>query len=117
MHKAAFYDCKRMYKQDPSIANKMSFLQARSTYCQTKRIAKNKFYSKESKTLSILRNSNPKKFWKYINKYKINKKTGTHDVTLDDLIDHFNIYLTHRMPAYSMLMKTHPELKHSILRN
>lgn len=87
--KNEFYRCKRIYHENPSDANKELFLTARSAFCTCKRKAKRIFYSKEKRTLSHLSKSNPRKFWKYIKKYKNKNNSVNNDVCLDDFAEYF----------------------------
>ena len=53
-HKHIFYHCKRLFKDKPTDVNRLSFLNARSNFCDVKRKAKRIFYTKERHMLTTL---------------------------------------------------------------
>lgn len=83
-YKDEFYRCKRLFNSNPTAENKIIFLNARRLYCKTKRSAKYDFYNKEKQTLSLLSKQNPRKFWKYIKKYKKAKSANPIEIEIND---------------------------------
>ena len=88
-HKDEFYRCKRLFNFDASEANKRLFLNARNAYCKVKRSAKKSFSTKEKSVLSNLSKSNPRKFWKHINRYKSKNSTNNNLPEFNNFVDHF----------------------------
>ena len=89
-YKKIFYDCKRRYKDDPTDENQLSFLTARSQFCKIKRKTKLKYFNNEKNMLSFLGKTNPRKFWKFINKYKKSSSSVNNEVDKEDFKTHFN---------------------------
>jgi len=87
--KADYMNCKREYQSSPNVFNKSRFLDSRSFFAKFKRGAKRKFYYKERSTLSKLSKTSPRKFWKYLNKFK-RKSKNTQNVGMQDFVNHFN---------------------------
>jgi hypothetical protein len=87
--KKQFYLKKREYKENPSNENRINFLNARSDYCKTKCNAKRKYSYKEKTTLSVLSKTNPRKFWKYVNKYKNKSYSSSNDISMQEFVDYF----------------------------
>ena len=87
--KREFYFYKRICKDQPSDVNRERFLCARNKYCTVKRDTKRKYYYKEKNTLSNLSRTNPRKFWRYINKYKTNSNTNSNNIDINEFVEHF----------------------------
>ena len=88
-HKRNFYTHKRIFKLNPSDDNKINFLSARNGFCSAKRKARRSFYSKEKSSLALLSKNNPRKFWKYINKYKNKSNSTSNNIDIEDFVQHF----------------------------
>ena len=86
--KNVFYEAKRQYNNCQSERNKISFLNARASFVKLKRKARAGYYCKEGAKLSSMSKTSPRKFWKYINKYK-SSHSCPGNVGLDDFVKHF----------------------------
>ena len=87
--KRKFYETKRTYLADKTDENKLLFFDARKSYAKVKRNAKSSYYYKEKIKLSSMSKTSPRKFWKYLKKFKRTKNTSN-DVSLDDFVKHFS---------------------------
>lgn len=87
--KKDFYNCKRLYTENPTPDNRLLFLNARALYCKAKRKAKQRYSYIEKCTLATLSKTNARSFWKYINKYKGKKNTNSNDISIDEFVQHF----------------------------
>ena len=88
--KNEFIKNKRLFKSNNTVENKTNFLLSRSIYAKTKRQAKFKFYSKEKNKLSDMSKKCPRKFWKYIKKFKNKSSRSINDVGLDEFVQYFS---------------------------
>ena len=89
LNKKEFHECKRILKRNPCDANRIRFLHARNNYCRVKREAKRVYYNKEKNTLAKLSKTNPKDFWRYINKYKKKSTPDNNDININQFLNHF----------------------------
>lgn len=89
--KASFFRAKRVFKNHNSEENKLSFLKFRNEFAKAKRHAKNNFYNQEKTKLADVSKKSPRKFWKYIKKFK--KRDKTHNnVSLSDFKNYFSTF-------------------------
>ena len=47
------------------------------------------FQSIEKSSLALLSKNNPRKFWKYINKYKNKSNSTSNNIDIEDFVQHF----------------------------
>lgn len=87
--KGVFLDAKRKFLSCKSEENKLNFLMKRKAFVKTKRNAKWKFQIKEKKNLSQLSKKSPRKFWKYLNKFK-KSSSFNNEVDLQSFLNHFS---------------------------
>ena len=87
--KCEFLNAKRMLLANNSSENKTAFLNCRSHFANTKRLAKSKFYNKEKTKSSNVSKNSPRKFWKYIKKFRKCNKTEI-DADLNDFVGYFS---------------------------
>jgi len=93
--KKQFYAAKKTLYLNNCEDNKLLFLNARNHFQKIKRRAKAKYFSKEKSKLSELSKKSPRKFWKYINKFKKSVST-TGQFSEQEMLYHFvNISNTH----------------------
>ena len=80
---------KNTFLADKTDENKILFLDDRTSYAKVKRNAKSSYYYKEKIKLSSMNKTSPRRFWKYLKKFKRTKNTSN-DVSLDDFVKHFS---------------------------
>ena len=85
-----FYQAKRLFKSQPNTENRLSMLNARSTFCNVKKRAKRKYFYNEKMKISDMSKSSPKKFWKYIKKFNSKNKSASDHVSPDAFVNHFS---------------------------
>ena len=81
----SFHKAKYCYKLRKSEQNKLNLKQTGKLYKKTLNVNYKRFKSENVSKLQKLKHSNPRKFWKTLNK----KKHGTVDASLNDLYSHF----------------------------
>ena len=87
--KTVFLESKRVFRSVRSDENRKVFLENRKAFCKIKRNAKHKYYISEKCKMSKLSKKNPRKFWKYINKFKKKLSETADGLSLNDFVDHF----------------------------
>ena len=83
-----FYDAKRRLAAIKSEENKLNMLNCRKEFIKVKRLAKFNFYNKEKVKMSYMSKASPRKFWKYIKKFR-NSNSYDANVSLDDFKKYF----------------------------
>ena len=87
--KADFFKSKRLFQSNKIEVNKLNFLLCRSNFAKVKRHARHVYYSKEKSKLNTMSKYSPRKFWKYINKFKHKSSSTNNSVNMDDFVRHF----------------------------
>ena len=87
--KADFLKAKRLFNSNKIDVNKLNFLLCRSNFAKIKRHARLVYYSKEKSKLNTMSKYSPRKFWKYINKFKQKSSISNNGITMDDFVRHF----------------------------
>lgn len=87
--KHEFTTARNRFNRDKNEQTRLNFIQARTSYNRVKRKAYQAYKIKEGRRINNLAKSNPRKFWKNINRtYK--KSSPTPDsLTVDELYNHF----------------------------
>ena len=88
--KRRFFNSKHLYKINPSQVNKIRMLEERNIFAKLKRNKKYKYNLKQRENIAQLSKSNPRKFWKYINSSKNNKKHINSNVSESDFVKYFS---------------------------
>ena len=88
--KREFNSAKRQFSQNRSEQNRTNFIKCRTKFNKIKRKAKAKFKRNEGLKISKLAKSNPKSFWKKINKFVRKNKSESDSLSAGDFFDHFS---------------------------
>ena len=86
--KTNFMNAKRNFDVNPTHENRAVFVNERCKYSKIKRRCKRNFYDNEKEKISEMSKKSPRKFWKYIKRYR-KKDAGDTDVSLDEFYDYF----------------------------
>lgn len=87
--KSSFLEAKRRFLSCKTEQSKLDFLQKRNLFVKTKRRARWEFYNKEKRNLSSICKTAPRKFWKYLNKFK-NRNNITNELDMQRFVTHFS---------------------------
>jgi hypothetical protein len=111
--KAEFLTAKRRFKECPTNVNRDLFLSKRGIFAKRKRVAKATFANSEKRKMKHLSATNPKKFWKHINKYKMSANKVSSNVSLHDFVTHFEHISNTPHPHDTNNVEYDEELSHS----
>ena len=83
-----FKNARNRYNRNKTTENRASFTRLRTKYNKVKRVAQNKYKTKEGQRVCSLAKNNPKHFWKEIKKFY--KKSKNHsNLSAADFLPHF----------------------------
>ena len=88
--KTNFMNAKRNFDVNPTHENRAVFLNERCKYSKIKRRCKRNFYDNEKEKISEMSKKSPRKFWKYVKRYR-KKDAGDTDVSLDEFYDYLRV--------------------------
>ena len=88
--KRKFNGAKRLFSHNRSEQNRTNFIKCKTKFNKIKRKAKAKFKRYEGLKISKLAKSNPKSFWKKINKFVRKNKSESDSLSAGNFFDHFS---------------------------